>query len=249
MQKNLRGKFLYLLSGLLIYWINPLVEHSFASTMSNDSFIIQEGNLDSFAGISSGNGIKLNQTGGETAPGLIKGNNYTLRSGFQYVNSIIRFSFSLSNTVIDFGTLSPTNPVTRAHLITISNGSAFGYQVSAYEDHELKTDTDIIPNTACDSGTCNSTVPSSWTNTLTYGFGYRCDNITGKDCAPGFIGDSSLFKTFANAANNETPQPVMIGTTASKYRQSTITYKVNVSATQPGGDYTNQIIYVATPTF
>lgn len=222
---------------------------AYADTMSNDSFIIQGGNLDSFAGISTGNNVRLSQTGGELSPGLITGTNYTLRSGFQYVNSIIRFSFSLSNTLIDFGLLSPTNPVLRSHFLTVRNGSAYGYQVTAYEDHELKSDMDTIPNTTCDTGTCSPTVASAWTNTLTYGFGYRCDNVTGNACAPGFAGDTSVFKTFSNAAQNDNPQPVMLGTTATRLAKSTITYKVNVSATQPGGDYGNNIVYVATPTF
>lgn len=219
-----------------------------AVTMSNDNFVIQEGNLNSFAGSSTGTTYNLGITGGELTPGLYSGTNYKVRSGFQYVHSIIRFQFSMSSTSIDFGTLSATNPVTRSQTLTVTNGSAFGYQVTGSENHPLQSGNDSIPDTTCDSGTCNQSTSSIWANTLSYGFGYRCDNLSGTDCSTGFANVNN-YKHFADASIKETPVAVMTGTNVGKNKQATITYKVNIAATQAGGTYTNQINYVATPTF
>ncbi|MBI2622511.1 MAG: hypothetical protein HYW64_00215 [Candidatus Levybacteria bacterium] len=44
--------------------------------MSNENFILQMGNLNTAAGISKGEDYRLDQTVGQTAPGLYSGANY-----------------------------------------------------------------------------------------------------------------------------------------------------------------------------
>ena len=153
----------------------------YGQTMSNGSYKLQMGNLNSIAGESSGSNYNLSITSGESAPGLYTGTNFKVKAGFQYLpRSSTAFSFSVSNTLIDFGVLSPTNPVTRTTSLTISNSSAPSYQVTASENHQLqvaKTGA-IIPDTTCDKGGCSQTQAAAWSNTLTYGFGYRCDAIS-----------------------------------------------------------------------
>jgi hypothetical protein len=221
-----------------------------AFTMSNLNFILQMGNLNSFSGSKSNSQFKLNDTGGQLAPGLFSGTNYKIRSGFQYISSIVRFKFSIISTYIDFGVVTPTNPVTRTNELVVSNGSANGYQVSAFENHQLLVPASgaLIPNTSCDAGTCTTTTSAAWTSTLTYGFGYRCDNVIGTECATGFS-DPTYYKQFADNSANQTPQAVMVGTTAGYNKRVQITYKVNISGTQVAGSYINLVTYIATPTF
>jgi len=225
-------------------------DHVLAFTMIGDNWKIDFANLNMGGAAPSGSGKKLTFTTGQTAPGLYTGTNYKVRAGFQYVYTIIPFRFSISQTQIDFGTLTPTNPVTRTNTLTISNGSANGYQVTAFENHQLLNPANgmTIPDTTCDNGLCTETTSAQWTNTLTYGFGYRCDNVTGSDCATGFT-NSNYYKQFADSSLNEAPQSVMSGTNVGRSKQVQITYKVNISGTQPAGTYTNTITYVATPTF
>lgn len=229
------------------YIIQATAPAAQAQTMSNSSYILQMSNLNTAAGKPTGDSYKLNLTVGQTAPGLYTGDNYKIRAGFQYISSIIRFSFSISQTVIDFGTLTATNPVTRASDLTISNGSANGYSITASENHQLQVAASgaLIPDATCDNGTCTPTTSAAWTNTLTYGFGYRCDNVTGTDCASGFS-DATYYKQFSASPSAQT---VMSGTNVGKNKKSTITYKVNISGTQAAGLYTNTIAYIATPTF
>jgi hypothetical protein len=226
------------------------LEKILAFTMTNDNWKIDFSNINSTSGKPTGTNYKVSNTVGELSSGLYTGTNYKVRAGFQYVYSIIPFRFSISSLILDFGVLSPTNPVTRTNILTISNGSANGYAVSAYENHELLQPGtgSLIPDTGCDSGTCTQTASSAWTSNLVYGFGYRCDNLTGTDCATGF-GTSTFYRQFANAAFSEDPYPVMTGTNVGRSKQVTITYKLNISGTQPPGEYTNQIIYLAVPTF
>lgn len=226
------------------------IDQVLAFTMSNSNWIIDFANLNMTSGKPTGTNYKVSNTVGQIAPGLYTGTNYTVRAGFQYVYSIIPFRFSISNLEIDFGTLTPTNPVTRTSTLTVSIGSANGYTVTAFENHALLIpgNGQMIPDTTCDSGTCSETTSSAWTSTLAYGFGYRCDNVSGTDCASGFSSGNN-YKQFANNSLNELSQPVMVGTNVGRNKQATITYKVNISGTQPPGSYTNQIVYMAVPTF
>ncbi len=229
------------------YFILATVPATLAQTMSNSNFILQMGNFNTAAGHPSGGGFSLNLTVGQTAPGLYVGNNFKVRSGFQYINSIIPFAFTISNTFIDFGTLSPTTPVTRTNTLTVSNGSAFGYQVTASENHPLLVPSSgqTIPDTTCDSGTCTQTNPGAWVSTLTYGFGYSCTNLSGSDCTAGFSNGAN----FAPFAASPSAVIVMSSLNVGRNRQSQITYKLNISGTQAAGTYTNVINYIATPSF
>lgn len=249
-------KILYtlLLSALIIAFLYAQKVVSFplasAFTMSNANYVIQMGNLNSVAGKSTGPNNKLGITVGEIAPGLYSGTNYKVRAGFQYISSIIRFRFSISNTDINFGVLDPTSPVIRTNTLTISNGSSGGYSVTATESSQLRNPANgaLIPDTTCDAGTCTESTSAAWTSTLTFGFGYRCDNLTGTDCASGFS-TSTFYKQFPDISKGETPQSVMSGSNVGRNKQVQISYKANVSGTQAAGIYTNVITYVATPTF
>src|ERR1035437_9265307 len=210
-----------------------------AQTMSNASYIIRMGNLNSISGKPTGSGFKLSYTSGQTGPGLYSGTNYKVRAGFQYISSIIPFRFSITNNFIDFGTIDPTTPVLRTSLLTVSNGSAFGYQVTASDNHNLRSNGSgaEIPPTACgDSGpTCDPNTAGPWTSTLTYGFGYRCDNEAGTDCNTQFS-DATFYKPFAASPSAAI---VMSGVRVGRNKQTQITYKVNISGSQAAGLYTN----------
>ncbi|MCL5439095.1 MAG: hypothetical protein M1268_03855 [Patescibacteria group bacterium] len=220
-----------------------------ALTMKNDNYILRMGNLNTIAGESTGTGKKLGITVGQLGAGLYSktGVNYKVRSGFQYIHSIIPFSFSIDNTLVDFGSLTATNPVTRTNKLTLSNGSAAGYVVTAQENHQLLVPGSgaLIPNTTCDNNLCDATTSDTWISTLTYGFGYRCDNEVGTDCASGFTAADN-YKQFAASPSAAT---VMTGANVGRSKRVQITYKINISGTQVAGFYTNMITFIATPTF
>lgn len=222
-------------------------------TMSNDFYIIILGNLNSIAGQATGNGQTLTFTSGELGSGLYTGTNFTICAGFYggiYCNQQPTagvFTFTVTPTDLDFGTVDPTSPVSRTNILDVLS-SASGYSVTAIENHSLQTaSASAIPDTTCDSGLCDPASASEWSSNLTYGFGYRCDNISQADCVT-FA--TNTYKPFPNTALAEMPEVVMQNNAASGLeKQSQVTYKVNVSGSQLPGVYTNTITYVASPNF
>lgn len=243
-----KGTFIFLSLNLCLFLLFFTKSIDAQAFMSNPSYKIHFGNLNSAAGKGSNSQYKLGVTVGQIAPGLYSGTNYTVRAGFQYIKSIIPFAFSISSFFVDFGPITPGTPITRTNTLTVSNGSAYGYQVLAFENHPLRVSSSgvSIPDTTCDGGSCSEVTASAWTSVLTYGFGYRCDNVTGTDCNSGFS-TGTYYKQFANNESSETAQSVMSSSNVGRNRKVQITYKANISASQAAGEYNNIITYIATP--
>lgn len=225
-----------------------LITPAWAQTMTNSQYIIKMGNLNMTAGVDSNSQYKLNETSGQTAPGLYSGTNYIVKAGFQYIKpSKIAFSFTISQNLIDFGTPTPTNPVTRTTDLTVSSNSS-GFNVTASENQPLKSSNIIIPDTTCDNGDCKPNKASQWAGVLTYGFGYRCDDLQGVNCATDFsaANASSNYKPFPLSP---TTQTIMSSAKGGISQKSRITYKVNISSAQPVGTYKNVVTYIANPGF
>jgi len=72
-------------------------ETSALARMESDNFRITWPNLNMIGGSTTSPGYRMGVTGGQTAPGLYSSLGYKIRSGFQYIHSIIPFSFQLSD--------------------------------------------------------------------------------------------------------------------------------------------------------
>ena len=206
------------------------------------------GNLDS-------TNYEVDSTVGQSAVGLFSSSGYTVRSGFQYIQSIIPFSFSVEDIAVDFGSLSYATPVTRTSDLTVKAGGAFGYSIKAQENHPLENQfsTQIL-DTICDSGPCSETSAEVWSSSATTGFGF---NIQGDDVPSDFV-DATYFRQFADASSAETPAVIMTKSDVTwDYPNNTwpwesiatVTYKVNIGSTQAGGSYQNVVMYTAIPSF
>jgi len=230
--------------------ITFLVPPAFGINMRSSNYNLQMGDLNMLSGRSTSATKKLTQTGGDIAPGLYfgEGKNYKVRSGFQYVMSIIPFAFSIDHTSVDFGTLTANNPATISGTLTVSVGSAYGYQVTAYENHQLMVygTGAKIPDFTGDDGSCTTPAPAcTWLTNTTYGFGY---NMSGTDVPSEFI-NSTYYKQFADDSAQESPATIMSGLNAGRNKQATIKYTVNISAIQEAGNYENTVTFTATPSF
>lgn len=201
-------------------------------------------------------GTKISSTLGQTAAEQFSSAGYLVRAGFQYIYSIAPFSFTISNTSIPFGSLTPGTPVTATTNLTVGFSSANGYQVTAREDDTLKTLTGTpIADTVCDAGTpCTITSANTWSSTSTYGFGYNMSSGSYPNDIPADFTAVSKYRPFANLALSHNPVTVMSASNTtspahlyrSSIRQSTVTFKVNVSATQTAGTYTTVVRFTAT---
>lgn len=208
-----------------------------AQTMSNQNYIIKTEGFNTISGVTAV---------GDLNPIAPEGVNFKAKTGFENLASI-PFSISLSSSLVDFGSLSPTNPVIRTVDLGINSEATYGYSVMVFENKPLKNDKAFIPDTTCDNGRCDAENADEWINVLTYGFGYRCDNIIGADCDSSFA-NPNFYKHFPDIASNDDPQPIMAGI-GSNNKEVRISYKVNISGTQAQGTYNNVITYIAVPNF
>lgn len=180
----------------------------------------------------------------QTMRGLFKGDKYKIQVGFVNLETEVPVQFSISENLIDYGQISPTDPVIRTTSVSISAPSVQNYTLQVLQDHSLKHNSSqvFIPDTTCDNGVCSEITAQAWTGTLTYGFGYRCDPISSTNyCLSGFS-DTSFYKPFSS----ETPQIVISGATKSSAQ---MTFKVNISGTQAPQFYSNKITFIAVPNF
>jgi len=203
-------------------------------------------NLNSGAGVPTSTNYNLNTTIGQTGPGEYSSTGYRVKAGFQYINSIIPFSFSISDIQKNFGTLTPETPVTSTSTLTVSAGGAGGYSIKAHEDHPLRTfdEVNTIIDTLCDT-TCSETTAASWTSSVKYGFGF---NMDGNDVPADFT-TTDYYRQFADRSTAESDATIMSSANVGTSRTATITYKVNVSSVQPAGTYQNIIRFTAIPSY
>jgi len=221
-----------------------------AQTMSNSQYIIQMGNLNNISGLATGSNYRVSFTAGQTAPGFynnVAGTNFRVRGGFQYIMSIIPFSFKVDSMFIDFGSIYAGTAVYRSNNVTVSTNSSQGYSVTVSENHQLMIPSRgvMIPDTACDGPSCDTGTAKVWNLSGTYGFGYNCQDVSGTNCSSDFLG-TTYYRPFIASPSAIS---VMSSTIAGRNKKSKITYKVNVSGTQAAGLYTNVINFIATPTY
>ncbi len=219
------------------------------ASMNSSSFRIESAGVHDAAGNKSSTNYNLSDTVGQLAAGEFSSSGYVIKAGFQYLHSIIPFRFSISNIRINFGTVIASTPVTDTTNLTVSFGGAGQYQVTAEELGPMTSlaGGNTIPDTTCNGGadTCNETTAKVWTSTSAYGFGY---NMTGQDIPVDFT-DSTYYRPFPDRLLSESPAIVMSNTNVGKNRQSTVTFKLNVSAIQAAGTYQTVVNFVATPSY
>jgi len=235
-----------------------------ADEMRSNQFKIQMSNVNIGAGKkTSNNNNTLAYTLGQTAAMEFTSKGYVIKAGFQYLHSIVPFSFTVSDTQIDFGELLPNTPKTETTNLIVSFGGAGNYQVTAIEEGPLRTleNTSQIDNTCCDPGCsnpdkCDQYSAALWTQDSTVGFGYK---MSGEDIPTTFTTcGSNCYRRFANRLDNEEPVVVMSSEDVTLnpssepkdiYHQATMTFKVNVNSLQTAGNYQTIINFVATPSF
>lgn len=153
-------------------------------------------------------------------------------------------SVLLSDDFINFGPLSPTNPVIRQISFVIK---AQNVPFSLYQqmDHDLLNDPgEHIPPTTCDNGSCSDKQASLWNSTLTYGLGVRCDNVKETTCPDDFI-EKDTFRPLGQSVNNAAS--TIASGTIKEQVSLRLTYKLVVSGTQSPGNYAGTATYILVP--
>ena len=221
----------------------------YSDNLNSDNYKIQFGNLNIGGENLESDTYDLSTSIGQSFAEKFSSDGYIVRAGFQYLKSIIPFSFSISDISMDFGTLTPSSPSTQTTNLTVSFGGAGQYIVTGIEETPLQTfnGSNSIPDTSCDGGvnTCTTSSAKVWTSTSKYGFGY---NMSGDDIPADFT-DTTYFRPFPDRSAAATPITLMTSTNVGRSRQSTVTFKINISSIQPAGTYKSVINFTATPSY
>jgi hypothetical protein len=220
-----------------------------AVSMNSPRFKIESANIEVASDNKNSGSYKLSDTIGQLAAGQYSSTGYTVKAGFQYLQSIIPFRFSVSNININLGDLIPGALSTVVTNLSINLGDVGQqYQVTAIEEGPLKTQSgNIIPDTVCNGkgNTCSKSLAKIWSLASAYGFGY---SMSGNDIPTDFI-NADYYRPFPDKTVAESPITIMESSNVRKSRQSTVTFKTNVSSIQPAGSYQTVINFVATPSY
>jgi hypothetical protein len=238
--------FAYLLICLFAYL--PFAK---AQTMENSMYQIQDSDINSFPGQSTESNNNIQEIIDTNKTGFIKEANYLLNLGPHYNPSITPFTFSLSNTFIDFGYPSPTLPSIRTINVLVNNLYSQSYKIIAAENSPPTSTTGaIIPDTTCDGGNCSEVKSGKWTSSLTYGFGYNCKIGNSSGCIPANekTRQDNFYKQFADTSRAENAVTILSGGTGNA-QDAVITFKLNISSSQPSGSYSNEITFLAVPSY
>lgn len=199
------------------------------------------------SGSKSSTNFKLSDVVGQTVANVFVSKGYIIQTGFGNTASGAPFAFSVSPTLVDFGTLTPNIPVEKEVRISISNGNSIGYTVKVAQNQPLTTSVGAeIPDTVCDppealQSPCTKTTASLWKLNTSYGFGYK---MNGKTISKDLLKDN-YYRPFASTRKNEQPNIIMESHAKKVVDQSTMTLKLVVSQNQPVGQYKNVISFTA----
>lgn len=242
----MRNKVLFSSILLFIILILPF-KQSKAFDAQSENYKLDWGNLNDFSGKKGSTNYSLVDTGGQIAPGLYESSNYKAMAGFEYLYSIIPFTFTISNSSIDFATLTPNTPKTDTTDLTVTSGAAHGYEVTASENNQLQNlayPETYIEDTRGDNLDITYINNGVWNLNTTYGFGYTLANLVGTDAV-----FTTNYKQFADESISEADQIIMNNAGVTEESKVQVTYKINIGATQESGTYQNKIKYICTGTF
>ncbi len=228
-------KFLLPIIGLLI-----LAIPAYAQSMSNSSHTFDINN-DPNEPTPTQQAQKVEEQPDEVSHSnrVISGDNFVAYLSYDDDTGYKPLVSSISSDSLNFGKIVPGEPLIRTQSIRVIPGTDHGYQVVVSENHGLKNGDSLIPDTSCDTGNCTQILSDVWDNPLTYGYGYRCDSVSGSGCTNGFEKDQ--YKRFPNDAAGESSVTMIEATNRS---DSIVSYKLNVAGIQPDKAYQNIIYYI-----
>jgi len=174
---------------------------------------------------------------------------YLVKAGFDYRQPSAPFSLTIPQTTIELDKIKPETPLIRSNSLTVSPGSADGYQIIAWQDHPLQVigGTTQIPDTTCNGEieTCDQTAAALWDDNTKHGFGF---NLQGEGALKDFINEN-YYRQFADQSTNEQAKTIIQSNPAPEEEQTTINYKINISGIQADSNYDNIITLLAVPSY
>lgn len=218
-----------------------------AQNMSSQNYQIQGGNFNIAAGTKSSSSYRLVDLVGQTASQIFASKGYIVQSGFLNTAATSILSFSVSPLTVNFGKLTPNQPVIKNLFISVTVGNIPGYIVYTTQDMPLSTDVGSeIADTVCDgqkNRLCTTQKANLWQETDSYGLGFRLEGKT----VPKDFAKANFYRPFSSLSKNELAQTIMQSSNKKAADTAKMLLKVNISRNQPVGIYHNQLIFTAMP--
>ena len=150
-------------------------------------------------------------------------------------------------SAVPFGLMNSNAFKKGCQTLTLNTNGGNGYSLTSQETDQLtNAGLQTIPDTTCDTGTCTESTAAAWTTaSANHGLGHTC---VGLDCITGYSTGSN-FRQFASIADAETAVQMMSSSSPVTNSTSTVVYKISTSGSQPSGDYSNVVVYIATAQF
>lgn len=147
-------------------------------------------------------------------------------------------AISTTATSIPFGTINTNTFYQGCQDVSVSTNAGGGYSLSVQEKNAMQTANGLysIPDTACDSGTCNESSSGIWVTPTNYGFGHTCANISGSDCHPAYQNGTRFRKAALSSSNYGSISYVQETETNGAASGSTATTTMLFASAQTAGD-------------
>lgn len=207
-----------------------------ADRLTSPNYMIDTSVAAPFGGQSSSSSYKLVSGGGEAINGLAASSSYKLGHGYvaQLAQSI---QLSLAQSSVDLGSITPGISNTGTISASVAT-DAPGYSLFINQDGNLTSGSSTIP--AISSGTIAA--PSTWTEGATKGLGLT---LTGGPSLPVKWGSSGSYN-YAAIPSVATTLYTRSGFTGGASDTVTMQPRVDISASQPVGSYSNIVTLTAT---
>lgn len=161
-----------------------------------------------------------------------------------------------TTTTLPFGTISPNTHAELGQQLTVTTNATNGFAVTVHEDQDMLSNTGNTIHLFKDGNA--TSVPSTWvspSNTLNQPatFGHIGVTSDDADLGNGTFGTST--PKYAGAFQSTTTLTLFSATGTSdgvtqNIGAAKVAYRIEIGSLQPAAnDYTNNLIYVATPTF
>lgn len=156
---------------------------------------------------------------------------------------------------VPFGNINAGTFYFSCQSLAIATNASDGYNCTVQETDQLKFGAVEFPDGDCDSN-CSETSNGTWTNTANDGFGYCMDDIVGNGAETAGLAVDELcddatpeFMIFPEKGIDIPDFQTIMSSAGPVSDTSYVGYRINASATQTAGDYSNFTIYVVTPTY
>jgi len=158
---------------------------------------------------------------------------------------------TVNPTTVPFGIFQTgLNSNNVAHRVSVATNAQTGYSLTLVENQLLTSGNATIPDFGT---TTDNSAGTAWTENTSYGFGVNAKGVSGN------LDGSYGLTNFGTSTNNATTlyKKITAGTpitieslgTAAPGNTVEVNYRVATQSTQPAGNYTNTLTYVATTNY